>query len=263
MKPAARSRSWFDHATLARIGVALGAVLGVASLPGTARADVTPSREFVVIASECAQYWSIPGGVESPAGWNQLLSFAACVQDATVARIESADELENLVDELQSALDPALQLYIAAVEEGPGPIKVRATLQIARAEAALITRARASIAVPPDLRTNAVAAAHYRKLHEQLEPLLESPAIFACMLVAVIDRAVAGEPRLVPDAVTRNLLASARRVAAQLRKSWSIPVELATNALIAAPSAEQGEHTWLDFMSSTRTWMRQTRGYDR
>jgi len=89
MKPAARSRSWFDHATLARIGVALGVVLGVASFPGAARADVTPSRELVVIPSECAKYWSIPGGVESPAGWNQLLSFAACVQDATVARIES------------------------------------------------------------------------------------------------------------------------------------------------------------------------------
>src|ERR1044071_2187783 len=161
-QPAARSRSWFDHATLTRIGVALGVALGLTMFSGSANADVSSSRQFVVTPSECAQYWLIPGGPESPAGWNQLLSFAACVQDATVARIEDEDELEQLVDELQSALDPALQLYIAAVEEGPGPIKIRATLQIAMAEAALITRARTSIPAPLDLRTNAVAAVRYR-----------------------------------------------------------------------------------------------------
>jgi hypothetical protein len=263
MKPATLSRSWFDRATLARIGFALGAALGFAMFSGSAHADVPPSRQLVVIPSECAQYWSIPGGAESPAGWNQVLSFAACVQDATVAQIEDVDELADLVDELQSALDPALQLYVAAVEQGPGPIKIRATLQIAMAEAALITRARMSIVVPSDLRTSAVAAARYRELRERLEPLLEPQARFACTLVDVVDRAVAGEPGLVTDPVTRNLLAFARQVAAQLRKSWSIPEDLETETLIAAPASEQGEYIWLDFMSSTRTWMRRTRGYDR
>jgi hypothetical protein len=243
------------------IGLALGAALACAMFSGSAHADI-PSRSFVVIPSECAQYWSIPGGPESPAGWNQVLSFAACIQDATVARIEHADELEDLVDELQLALEPALELYVAAVEQGPGPINIRATLQIAMAEAALITRARASIVSPPDLRTNAGAAARYRNLHERLEPLLEPQARFACMLIAAVDRAVAEEPGLAPDAVTRNLLAFARRVAAMLRRSWSILDDFEASELIAAPADEQGEPIWLDFMSSTRTWMRRTRGYD-
>jgi hypothetical protein len=223
MKPAARSHSWFDHAVFARIGFALGVALAFAMFPGPVHADIPPSRQVVVIPSECVPYWSIPGGAESPAGWNQVLSFAACVQDATVARIEDADELEDFVDELQSALDPALELYVAAVEQGPGPIKIRAALQIAMAEAALITRARTSIAVPPDLRTNAVAAARYRDLHERLEPFLEPQAALACMLVGIVDRAVAAEPELAPDVVTRNLLTFARRVVAQLRKSWLFP----------------------------------------
>src|SRR5689334_2770172 len=220
MKSAARSRSWFDHAGLARIRFALQAALAIALLSGSAHADAPRPQQLVVIPTECLQYWSIPDSAESPVGWNQVLSFAACIQDATVARIEDANLLETLADEMQLALDPALQLYVAAMEQGPGPIKVRAALQIAMAEAALITRARMSIAAPPDLPTNAVAAARHRELHERLEALLEPQAIFASALVRVVDRAVAGEPRLAPDVVTRNLLASARRVAAQLRKSW-------------------------------------------
>lgn len=220
---------------LARIGVPLGAALACAVVSGPAHAEVPPSRQIVVIPSECAQYWSIPGGAASPAAWDQLLSFAACVQDATIARIEDPAQLEDLVDDLQSALSPALRLYTAAAEQGPGPIKVRAALQLALAEAALITRARASIVAPPDLRTNPVAAARYHALHDRLEPLLEPQARFACTLIAVVDRSVLGDPRLAPDAFTQSLLASARRVAAQLRTRWSIPEDLEMNTRIAAP----------------------------
>lgn len=226
MRPAARARSWFDHAAPARIRLALGAALAVALLCGRAHAEVSPSPQLVVIPSECALYWSIPGGAGgagSPVGWYHLLSFAACVQDATIVQVEDTDELEGLVDELQAALDPALRLYMTAVEQGPGPIKVRAALQMAMAEAALIARARMSIVTPWDLRTNAAAAARHRQLHERLEPLLAPPARFACTVITEVDRVVSDEPGLAPDAITRNLLASARRVATQLRKSWPIP----------------------------------------
>jgi hypothetical protein len=200
MKPAVRSRSRLDHATLARISFVLRATLVFAMFSVSARADDRPmSNQLVVVPSECVQYWAIPGGTESPAGWNQVLSFAACVQDATVARIEDVDEIEDLVEELQSALDPAVQIYVAAIEQGPGPVKVRAALQIAMAEAALITRARASIVAPADLRTNGAAAARYRELHERLEPVLEPQAMLACTLVTLVDRAVASDPTLAPD----------------------------------------------------------------
>lgn len=263
MRPAAHSGSCEGRSTLARIGFALGAALAFAMVSGSAHADIAGSRQLVVIPGECVQFVSIPGGGESPAGWNQVLSFAACIQDATTARIEDADELEDFVDELQSALEPALELYVAAVEQGPGPIKVRAALQIAMAEAALITRARSSIPAPSALRSNADAAARHRVLHERLEPLLEPQATFVCLLVAMVDRAVAREPALARDVVTRTLLASALRVAAQLRKSWSIPEDVEARALIAAPVDARGANTRLDFMSSARAWMHQMRGHDR
>jgi hypothetical protein len=138
MKPAFRSHSWLDHATLARISFGLGATLVFAMFSVSAGADDRlTSHQLVVIPSECVPYWSSPGGIESWAGWNQVLSFAACVQDATVARIEDVDEIEGLVEELQTALDPAVEIYVAAIERGPGPVKVRAALHIAMAEAAL------------------------------------------------------------------------------------------------------------------------------
>lgn len=234
MTPAARSRTRLDRAVLARISVALGAALALATLPATARAQVPQATTFVVIPSECARYWVVPGGIASPAGWNQFLSFTACMQDASIARIASVDDIEPTMDALQSALQPTLQMYIAAMEQAPSPVKIRAALHVAMAEAALITRARSSIAAPPDLATNLVAAARYRQLHDRLEPQLEPQARFVCTLVAVVDRAVAGDPSLAPDAVTRGMLASARRVAAVLRKRWVIPDDLETRARIAA-----------------------------
>ena len=229
MKPAVRSRSWLDHAVSARIRVVLGAVLAFGMFPASVCADDAPqSHQLLVIPDECAPYWLMPGGIDSPAGWNQVLSFAACVQDATIAHIERLDEIEDVVQQLQASLESPLQMYIAAIEQGPGPVKVRAALHVAMAQAALITRARASIAAPADLRTNPEAAARYRALHERLESVLEPRARLACTIVAVIDRAVAGDPALAPDPMTRNMLASARTIAALLRKTWSLPPERAT-----------------------------------
>lgn len=241
MMPAARSCSRPGHAVLARIAVALGAALTLAALPGTARAQDAPDAQdalpggFIIIPSECAQYWMVPGGVASPAGWNQFLSFTACMQDASIARIDSVDDVARVVDELQSALQPTLQLYIAAMEQGPGPVKIRAALHTAMAEAALMTRARSSIVAPPDLATNLVAAARYRALHDRLEPELADQARFVCTLVAVVDRAVAGDPGLAPDAITRGMLAQARRIAAVLRRRWLIPDDAVLGPRLAGP----------------------------
>lgn len=228
MKLAVRSRSWLDHAGSARIRVVLGAVLAFGTCTASVRADDVPlSHQPLVIPDECAPYWLMPGGIASPSAWNQILSFAACVQDATVARIEQLDEIEDVVRQLQATLESPLQMYTAAIEQGPGPVKVRAALHVAMAEAALITRARASIAAPADLRTNPEAAARYRALHQRLEVVLEPQARLACTIVALIDRAVAGDLALAPDQMTRNMLASARTIAALLRKTWSLPPERA------------------------------------
>jgi hypothetical protein len=219
----------------------IGGVLAIALLGGRAHAEVDRnSRDLELVPARCARYWSIPGGITSPATWNQALSFAACVQDATVARVDDVDQLPDLVDQLEMASTPALQVYLAVIEDAPDPVKVRAALHIAMAQVALITRARSSIVAPPDLATNRASYVHYRELHARLEPWLEQPARFAHQLITVVDREVTLDPALAPDAVTQKMVASAREQAVLLRKVWSIPDDDADPRLVIGPIADQG-----------------------
>lgn len=210
--------------------------LAIALLGGRAQADVDGNpHDLPLVPAGCARYWPTPGGITSPATWNQALSFAACVQDVTIARVDDVDRLPDLVDQLETAFTPALQVYLAVIEDAPAPVKVRATLQIAMAQLALITRARSSIAAPPDLATNRASYTRYRELHARLEPWLERPARLACKLIMVIDREVTLDPSLAPDVVTQNMVASAREQAVLLRKVWSIPYDEADTRLVIAP----------------------------
>lgn len=197
-------------------------VLVLALLGGPARGDDRPAtRTWLPVPGECMQYWAIPGGLQSPAGWNQAISFAACLQDATIERVDDVDQLPELVDRLELALVPSMELYLAVIEDGPGPAKLRATLQLAMAQVALITRARSSIVAPPELATSTAAYARYARLHARLEPLLEQPARFAYDLILLIDREVTLDPTLAPDAVTRGMVRAARESALLLRRRWS------------------------------------------
>jgi hypothetical protein len=193
------------------------------------------SSTTVEVPPECEQFGHIPGGAESPVAWSYVLSFAACIQDATIARIERADQLEPLVGELLQALEPALQFYIAAIDQAPGPAKLRAAYQIGLGQLTLITRARASIAVPEHLETDAAAAAYYGELHAALEPLLVQNAKLAFLLFVAIDRAAAEDPTLAPDAVTRNMVRSSHELAELIGKSWSLRATETETPMFAFP----------------------------
>ncbi len=236
MTRAARSCSWTDRVASAPCIQVIGGVLAIALLGGRAHADVDRSpRDHAFVPAKCARYWSIPGGIASPAAWNQALSFAACLQDATVERVDDVDRLPDLVDQLETASKPALQVYLTVIEDAPDPVKVRAALHIAMAQVALITRARSSIVPPPDLATNRASYLHYRELHARLEPWLERPASFAYKLITAIDHEVTVDPSLAPDVVTRKLVSLAREQAVLLRKIWSIPSDEADTHLVVAP----------------------------
>lgn len=228
MDRAVRSRSSSDRATSARTYIALAGLLTFAiSTPVVA--DETPdSPELVIIPVEC----TVSLG-DSSQSWDELLSFANCIQDATLARVERVDELEGLVEGMQAALEPSIVFYSIAIEQGPGPVKVRAAFQIAAGQVALMTRARSSIVTPTDLSSNAAAADRYDELHRRLEPLLEQHAMLAWLIFVTIDRAVANTPELAPDVVTRNMVRSARAYAALLGKSWSFPREKSEAPLVA------------------------------
>jgi len=233
---ATRTCSWADRVASAPCIQVIAGVLAIALLGGRAHADVDRNPgDHPLVPAECARYWSIPGGITSPVAWNQALSFAACLQDATIARVDDVDRLPGLVDQLEKSLVPALQVYLAVIEEAPGPMKVRATLQLAMAQVALITRARSSIAAPPDPATNWASYTRYRELHARLEPWLEPPAKFAIKLITVIDREVTLDPSLAPDVVTQNMVSLARAQAVLLQKVWPTSHDEADTRIVVAP----------------------------
>lgn len=171
---------------------------GSTGLPGVPEQEPSFERE---IPARCRPFLHVPADVrDDTMGWNQALSFAACLQDNAVARIDRPEQLAPLVDELSRRLAPAMVIYVYALQHGPGPIQVRAAYQIAMAHVALITRARASLADPA--------------LDARLEPLLARARRIAGLSFAVLDRSVAENPALAPDPVTREMVRSARQTMA-------------------------------------------------
>lgn len=191
--------------------------------------------EVMVLPEECAQYAPPESGLDSTAGWNQVLSFAACIQDTAMASIDDPDLLADLVLQLELALAPTLQLYAAALQYGPNAVQLRATFQIGMTQVGLITRARASLAVPPDRKTNKAAARRYKKLQESLEPLLAQPAQLAWTLFSLIDQAVKEDPTLMSDEVTRNMVLASRELERSLRWSQPPTEETSKPPLLASP----------------------------
>lgn len=172
--------------------------------------SVDPSRDVTEIPPDCQRY---AAGVMSDlsVAWDQLLSFAACVQDASVAQIADPVQLEPVVDQLYDALAPALVLYLEAIEYGPPAIQLRAAYATGMANIALITRLRRSLVAPADW-SSAAEVVRYRKLQAALEPLLVRAQRTAWVAFWVIDRAAAQDPLIARDPVTRHAIDGARQM---------------------------------------------------
>jgi len=202
---------------------AFGAV--VLASTSVARGDgdeQSPDPDRATVPAKCVEYWSIPEGSGEPAAWQAVLSFAACIQDTRTAEVDRADQLEPLLDQLQTAMQPAMTFYLAVIEDAPDPLKLRAAYAIGMAELSLITRARASIVVA-GRDTDPEAAGRFLDLHAQLEPLLQPHAKLAYLLFVTIDEAARENPRVAPDPVTRYVVRSARVHAQEIRKGWTMP----------------------------------------
>ncbi len=207
-------------------------VLIVVALAGPARADGPPPPDVVVIPAACAAYWFVPGSEDSPAGWNQALSFAACVQDTSIEQVDDPAQLPALVEELTERLVDVMPFYLAALARGPGPIQLRAAYQIGMVHLSLLVRARASIVPPAALGTGPKAAARHRELHARLEPLLARSARIALLSFMAVERAAAAHPQLAPDEVARSMVRSAHQMAIALRRDWP---DAAVRELALAP----------------------------
>jgi hypothetical protein len=194
--------------TVKRLLISLIVITSGAMAPDSSAEPAEDPTQLVFIPPRCAAFWSVPGGPGSPAAWNAALSFAACIQDASIHRIDRADQLDGFVEQLQISLDPAIVFYVAAIEQAPPAIKLRAAYHIGIGQVALITRARTSIASPA--------------LREPLEQLLEPHAEIAHMMFSAIERAARNDPRIADDVVTRNMVRSAQSLAALLRRNGAI-----------------------------------------
>ncbi|HEX8111027.1 MAG TPA: hypothetical protein VF516_25020 [Kofleriaceae bacterium] len=187
-----------------------------ALIAATSRVASAQPVDITVIPPGCEQYAA--GVIPDPdQAWNQLMSFAGCVQDATIARITDRAQLRPVVDQLHDALTPAIALYLEAIEYGPPEIRLRAAYATGSANIALITRLRRSLVAPADWSDGA-AVARYRALQAELEPLLVRAQRTAWVAFSVVDRAAARDPSIARDPVARYAVTAARAMLAQMKR---------------------------------------------
>jgi hypothetical protein len=204
-----------------RLGIALLVVLASGSTTSPAAADKvkepwpieTEQPRSPVAATEIPERCTAYVPTEQDADvvvWNKALSFAGCVQDATVFEISDADELRPMLVEMTRVLAPTLALYLSIIQYGPEPVQVRAAYQIGMMYIGLVTRARSSIVLADDWATDSKAARDYRELHDSLEPLLQPSIHTARLVFGMIDRVATENPSIAPDPVTKQMVRSAR-----------------------------------------------------
>lgn len=183
------------------LGVALASLLALPLLAGA----------VTTVPDECRTYTSrLADDREHAFAWNQLLSLAACIQDASIARVDDESELAPMLDGLVTELETSVMVYVAAMESGPRPVQLRAAYQLAMLCVNTMVRARSAIVAPPDLHANPAAEARFHALHAELEAQLEPLARSARRAFLLIDRQATRDPSVAPDAVTRHMVASAR-----------------------------------------------------
>jgi hypothetical protein len=186
-------------------------MIGGVAVADSAELSTRPENGSQGFPARCQIYTQIPADArESGMAWNQLLSFAACVEDTRTV-VGTSDDIGKLVEDMAHALAPSLALYLQAIEKGPAPVQIRAAYHVGMAYLGLVTRARAAIKAPHDL-TDEAAMAEFRDKHAKLEKLL-APALKACrMTFVVIVAAAKQDPSVAPDEMTRNIVLQAAQM---------------------------------------------------
>ena len=182
------------------------------ALPSTAAptGEQVPADDTVVVeVPPACRGYATGEAADLTAAWDKLLSFAGCVQDASVEPISDLAALPAAVGKRYDALAPAVMLYLQAIEHGPAPVQLRAAYAVGLANVALITRLRSSLVAPAD-RSNAAAMVRYHALQAALEPLLLRAQRTAWIAFAVVDRAAAQDPAIAADPVAKNAVIAAR-----------------------------------------------------
>jgi len=130
--------------------------------------------------------------------WSQILSFASCMQDASIAPVTTLGEVAPMVETLTHRMRPAIGVFLQVLERAPAEYQIRAAHLIGTAYIALMVRARASIPA---------AGPHGRVFRAALEPELAPAAQIAFTAFATLAR-VDHEGKIFTNArAMRDLLA--------------------------------------------------------
>lgn len=190
--------------------IVLGAVLG--ALAGLVPAEAAAARPHVPAA--CRQFTWVPDDArDDTLGWNQVLSLAGCVQENALATASTPAEVEAMVHRFSHGLALPAWLYLRALKSGPRTVQIRAAYQLGMLAVTLMVRTHASI------------PARDRRLHAALERQLAPSERIAWIAFDAIDRAVAKDPSLAPDPVTKGMVRSARTMLRTLPKPAPEPEE--------------------------------------
>jgi hypothetical protein len=160
----------------------------------------------VEVSTRCLDFLPPSGTPASQRAWNAMLSFAACIADSSVHRVDRAEQLPAFVEQLESALAPSTHFYVLGIKEGNDRVRLRAAYAIALGQVALMTRARISL-VDPALR-------------DDLEAVLDPYARFTYMILTSINRAAIADPTIADDPVIARIIPTSRVLAASLATRW-------------------------------------------
>jgi hypothetical protein len=178
----------------------LACLLVVANIQGTpARAEPAPAA--------CSQFAPVKKG--HPMYWERQLSRASCLADSTIFLVESPFDVGPMYSDMSFALRPAMEIWLAAIEEGPPIVRLRTAYHVGLAAVAIMTRARSSLVAPAGM--TALEAPHReRVLRARLEPLLVPAKKVAVSAFSVIDDVARENPEFEHDPVQRAMVRSSR-----------------------------------------------------
>src|SRR5262245_37638683 len=122
--------------------VSLAVLLGGIAPSAHAEPERAPHELVVfdpsVTPDECNEYAAIPEDARDPMAFasQQALSFAACMLDTSVARIDEPKALPGMVEELTNNTAPAMMVYLVALEHAPPALQLRVAYQLGVANVA-------------------------------------------------------------------------------------------------------------------------------
>lgn len=184
-------------------------VVVIAIVAGTSLADVnTGARESIhrpknavdiAVPVECQQFLAIPADSTSELlPWARRLSIAACRQSIALAPVSDPEQFPALVNRLDDAMAPSIEIYRDAMARGPTEIKILAAFGLGMTNVNIIVRARSAVRVPDGAFGGATYGTAYiefsQKLHRALEQLLVKNRSAALTAFAEVARLADADP---------------------------------------------------------------------